>query len=51
MKGTRLPGQMGNSRVTQLGLQVVDVDSNRNLLILRGAVPGAEGSLVEVRNG
>jgi large subunit ribosomal protein L3 len=51
MKGTRLPGQMGNSRVTQLGLQVVDVDSNRNLLILRGAVPGPEGSLVEVRNG
>jgi large subunit ribosomal protein L3 len=51
MKGTRLPGQMGNSRVTQLGLQVVDVDSDRNLLILRGAVPGPEGALVEVRNG
>lgn len=51
MKGTRLPGQMGNRRVTQLGLQVVDVDSDRNLLILRGAVPGPEGAVVEVRNG
>jgi len=51
MKGTRLPGQTGNHRVTQLGLQVVDVDSDRNLLILRGAVPGPEGGLVEVRNG
>ncbi len=51
MKGTRLPGQMGNRRITQLGLVVVDVDSERNLLILRGSVPGPEGSLVEVRNG
>jgi len=51
MKGTRLPGQMGNRRSTQLGLVVVDVDSERNLLILRGSVPGPEGSLVEVRNG
>ena len=51
MKGTRLPGQTGNQRVTQLGLQVVDVDGERNLLILRGSVPGPEGSVVEVRNG
>ena len=51
MKGTRLPGQMGNRRVTQPGLEVVDVDGERNLLILRGSVPGPEGSLVEVRNG
>jgi large subunit ribosomal protein L3 len=51
MKGTRLPGQTGNRRVTQLGLQVVDVDGERNLLILRGSVPGPEGSVVEVRDG
>ena len=51
MKGTRLPGQMGNKRVTQRGLEVVDVDGERNLLILRGSVPGPEGSLVEVRDG
>jgi large subunit ribosomal protein L3 len=50
MKGTRLPGQMGNRRVTQLGLEVVDVDAERNLLVLRGSVPGSEGTLVEVRS-
>ena len=46
-----MPGQMGNRRVTQRGLEVVDVDAERNLLILRGAVPGPEGALVEVRDG
>jgi large subunit ribosomal protein L3 len=50
IKGVRMPGQMGNSRVTQRGLEVVDVDGERNLLILKGAVPGAEGSIVEVRD-
>jgi large subunit ribosomal protein L3 len=50
IKGVRMPGQMGNRRITQLGLEVVDVDGERNLLILRGAVPGAEGALVEVRD-
>ena len=44
-----MPGQMGNRRVTQRGLEVVDVDAERNLLIVRGAVPGPEGALVEVR--
>jgi len=51
IKGIKMPGQMGNRRVTQRGLKVVDVDSERNLLILGGAVPGAEGALVEVRDG
>jgi large subunit ribosomal protein L3 len=51
IKGIKMPGQMGNRRVTQLGLKVVDVDSERNLLILGGAVPGPEGAMVEVRNG
>jgi large subunit ribosomal protein L3 len=50
IKGVKMPGQMGNRRVTQRGLEVVDVDGERNLLILRGAVPGPEGSLVEVRD-
>jgi large subunit ribosomal protein L3 len=50
MKGKRLPGQMGHGRITQPGLEVLEVDANRNLLILRGSVPGAEGSLVEVRS-
>jgi large subunit ribosomal protein L3 len=51
IKGIKMPGQMGNRRVTQLGLKVVDVDSERNLLLLGGAVPGPKGALVEVRNG
>jgi large subunit ribosomal protein L3 len=48
-KGKKLPGQMGHRRVTQLGLEVVAVDAERNLLVLRGAVPGPVGGLVEVR--
>ncbi len=50
LKGVRMPGQMGNSRVTQLGLEVIEVDASRNLLIVRGAVPGPRGGLVEVRS-
>ena len=48
-KGIRGPGQMGNKRVTQRGLEVVDVRGEENLLLLRGSVPGAKGSLVEIR--
>jgi large subunit ribosomal protein L3 len=50
MKGQRLPGQMGNRRVTQRGLRLVDVDAERNLLVVRGAVPGPEGAILEVRS-
>ncbi len=49
MKGVRGPGQMGNKRATQKGLTVVRVDAAQNLLLVRGAVPGARGGLVEVR--
>ena len=45
-----MPGQMGNKRRTQRGLEVVDVDAGRNLLIVRGAVPGPAGALVEIRS-
>jgi large subunit ribosomal protein L3 len=48
-KGLRGPGQMGNKRVTQRGLTVVEVDAQNNLLLVRGAVPGAKNSVVEVR--
>ncbi len=48
-KGIRGPGQMGNKRITQRGLTVVRVDADQNLLLIRGAVPGARGGLVEVR--
>jgi large subunit ribosomal protein L3 len=50
LKGQKLPGQTGNRRVTQRGLRVVDVDPERNLLVLRGAIPGPEGAIVEVRS-
>ena len=48
-KGIRGPGRMGGGRVTQRGLQVVEVIPDQNLLLLRGAVPGARGGTVEVR--
>ena len=44
-----MPGQMGNKRVTQKGLEVVQVDAENNLLLVRGAVPGSRNGLVEVR--
>jgi large subunit ribosomal protein L3 len=49
-KGIRGPGQMGNKRVTQRGLEVVDVRADQNLLLVRGSVPGANGSVVEIRS-
>jgi large subunit ribosomal protein L3 len=49
-KGTRMAGQMGNERVTVLNLEVVQADAERNLLLLRGAVPGPNGGLVMVRS-
>ena len=48
-KGIRGPGQMGNKRVTQKGLEVVDVLADQNLLLLRGSVPGPTGGTVEIR--
>ena len=48
-KGTKKPGHMGAEQVTQQGLRVVQVDSTKNLLIVRGAVPGANGGLVLVK--
>ena len=49
MKGIRGPGQMGNKRITQKGLTIVQVDPERNLLLVRGAVPGSRNGMVEVR--
>jgi len=49
-KGTRMAGHMGGERVTTLGLQVVQADAERDLLLLKGAVPGPRGGLVLIRN-
>ena len=48
-KGLRGPGQMGNKRVTQRGLEVVRVDAGATLLMVRGSVPGPRHGVVEVR--
>jgi large subunit ribosomal protein L3 len=48
-RGIRGPGQMGAGRVTQRGLEVVDVRADDNLLLVRGSVPGPKGSVVEIR--
>ena len=49
-KGMRMAGQHGNQRVTTLNLEVVEGDAERNLILVRGSVPGPNGSLVFVRD-
>ncbi|KTD19983.1 50S ribosomal protein L3 [Legionella israelensis] len=48
-KGKKMAGQMGNKRCTVQSLELVRVDNERNLLLIKGAVPGAPGSRVEVK--
>jgi len=49
-KGTRMGGRMGTDRVTVKNLQVLQVNTEENVLLVSGAVPGRKGTLVEVRN-
>jgi len=48
-KGKRLPGRMGGEQVTMMNIEVVQIDLERNLVLLRGAVPGPKGSIVVLR--
>jgi large subunit ribosomal protein L3 len=48
-KGRKMPGRMGGKRITQRGLEVIRVDADSNLLMLRGSIPGPKKGLVEVR--
>jgi large subunit ribosomal protein L3 len=48
-KGVRMAGRLGGKRVTQVGLVVHDIDAERNLLLVKGAVPGPKNGFVEVR--
>ena len=48
-KGKNLPGHMGNVQVTVQNLEVVKVDTERNLLLLKGAVPGPKGGLISIK--
>jgi large subunit ribosomal protein L3 len=49
-KGVRMPGRMGGKRVTQRQLEVVEIDAQRSLLLVKGAVPGPKNGTVEVRS-
>ena len=49
-KGQKMPGRMGGGRATQRGLEVFRIDAERNLLLLRGSVPGPRNGTVEVRS-
>jgi len=49
-KGTRMAGHMGHQRVTTLNLQIVQADAERDLLLIKGAVPGPRGGLVLIRD-
>lgn len=49
-KGTRMAGHMGHERVTTLNLKVIKVDPERNLMLIRGAIPGPRGGLLMVRS-
>lgn len=46
--GQKMPGQMGNRNVTVENLEIVDIDPERNVLLIKGAVPGANGSLLKI---
>ncbi|MCH5185282.1 MAG: 50S ribosomal protein L3 [Oscillospiraceae bacterium] len=50
MKGKKLPGHMGVNRVTVQNLEVVKVDAENSLILLKGAVPGNKGGLVMIKN-
>src|SRR4030067_581318 len=49
VKGKKLPGQMGNARVTTKNLEVVDVRPEENLLLIKGAIPGPRQGLVLIQ--
>lgn len=48
-KGTKMPGQMGNARVTVQNLEVLRVDAEQNIVMLRGAIPGGKGTVVVLK--
>jgi large subunit ribosomal protein L3 len=49
-KGTRMAGRMGNNRVTVKNLKVLEVNRDKNILLISGAVPGRRGTVVEIRS-
>ena len=49
LKGTRMAGRMGGARITVRNLMIAKIDNDKNRIYLRGAVPGARNSLIEIR--
>jgi large subunit ribosomal protein L3 len=47
-KNTRMPGRMGGERVSVKNLEIIDIDKDKNILFIKGAIPGARNSLVEI---
>lgn len=50
LKGTKMAGRMGPKRVTVKNLEIVDLDADQNLLVVKGAIPGHRNTLVEIRS-
>jgi len=50
MKNKKMPGQYGHERMTVLNLEVIKVDKEKNIIAVKGAIPGAKGSIVFIRN-
>ena len=48
-KGLKMAGHMGNRRITIKGLEIIEVDTERNLLLIKGGIPGATNSLIQIR--
>jgi len=48
-KGLKMGGHMGNRRITVKGLEIIEIDAERNLLLVKGGIPGATNSLVQIR--
>ena len=49
LKGKKMPGQMGNQRVTVQNTEVAKIDAERNLIFIKGGVPGPKGTILEIR--
>ena len=49
IKGKKMPGHMGDTKCTVQNLQIVRVDADKNLILIKGSVPGSRGSLLTVR--
>jgi large subunit ribosomal protein L3 len=48
-KGMKMAGHMGDRRITVKGLEIIGVDTDRNILMVKGGIPGAPNSLVQIR--